>query len=171
MQAFLVEHILPRSRGGNPTLDNLALACQGCNNHKYTKTDSRDPVGRQTVHLFHPRHHQWSQHFVWNSDYRLILGLTPTGRATVEALRIGRAWSICDACSTQWGSILRPCLKSRSPQRLADHLQNILGELGGLPDAFEFSDHEGLPRVVVLLPAVESANQPCRHLWIERIEG
>jgi len=32
MQPFSVEHIVPRSRGGKTTLDNLALACQGCNN-------------------------------------------------------------------------------------------------------------------------------------------
>src|SRR5438046_2244977 len=32
---FSVEHILPRSRGGEATEGNLALACQGCNNHKY----------------------------------------------------------------------------------------------------------------------------------------
>jgi 5-methylcytosine-specific restriction endonuclease McrA len=44
IQAFSIEHIIPRSRGGQTTLDNLALACQGCNNHKYTKTEGRDPV-------------------------------------------------------------------------------------------------------------------------------
>lgn len=34
-QAFSIEHILPRVQGGATSLDNLALACQGCNNHKY----------------------------------------------------------------------------------------------------------------------------------------
>ena len=37
-QSFSIEHIIPRHAGGETTLDNLALACQGCNNHKYTKT-------------------------------------------------------------------------------------------------------------------------------------
>ena len=37
-QAFSVEHIKPQSKGGKTTQDNLALACQGCNNHKYNKT-------------------------------------------------------------------------------------------------------------------------------------
>ena len=41
---FSVEHVLARSRGGPTTLDNLALACQGCNNHKYDKIDGVDPV-------------------------------------------------------------------------------------------------------------------------------
>ena len=44
MQSFSVEHIVPRARGGTNTLDNLALACQGCNNHKYLKAEDRDPI-------------------------------------------------------------------------------------------------------------------------------
>jgi 5-methylcytosine-specific restriction endonuclease McrA len=32
-QAFSVEHIIPVSSGGETVSDNLALACQGCNNH------------------------------------------------------------------------------------------------------------------------------------------
>ena len=32
-QSFSIEHIIPRQLGGETTLDNLALACQGCNNH------------------------------------------------------------------------------------------------------------------------------------------
>ena len=47
MQSFSVEHIVPRSRGGKTEFENLALACQGCNNHKYTKTKGRDPVSRK----------------------------------------------------------------------------------------------------------------------------
>jgi len=39
-QAFSVEHILARARGGTTALENLALACQGCNNHKYDKTEA-----------------------------------------------------------------------------------------------------------------------------------
>lgn len=31
-QRFSIEHILPISKQGKTTLDNLALACQGCNN-------------------------------------------------------------------------------------------------------------------------------------------
>jgi len=48
-QAFSVEHILPRSKGGETVLANVALSCQGCNNHKYTKTEARDPVSKQIV--------------------------------------------------------------------------------------------------------------------------
>ena len=90
IQAFSIEHIIPRSREGQTTLDNLAFACQGCNNHKYTKTEGRDPVTGEVVPLFHPRQHRWQEHFTWNEDFTLMIGLTPTGRATVEVLHLNR---------------------------------------------------------------------------------
>ena len=89
-QAFSAEHIVPLSQGGETTLDNLAFACQGCNNHKYTKTEGRDPVTGNVVPLYHPRRQQWSNHFTWNEDFTLIIGLTPTGRATVVELQLNR---------------------------------------------------------------------------------
>jgi 5-methylcytosine-specific restriction endonuclease McrA len=33
---FSIEHIIPRSKGGTDENGNLALACQGCNNRKYS---------------------------------------------------------------------------------------------------------------------------------------
>lgn len=36
--------------------------------------------------LYHPRLQQWGEYFAWNDDFTLVIGLTPTGRATVEAL-------------------------------------------------------------------------------------
>ena len=89
-QSFSIEHIVPRSRDGKTTLDNLALACQGCNNHKYTKMEGHDPVTGDIVLLYHPRRQRWRDHFAWNEDFTLIIGLTPTGRATVETLRLNR---------------------------------------------------------------------------------
>ena len=91
MQPFSVEHIDPRSESGSSTLENLAFACQGCNNHKYTKVDGDDPAGSQRVPLFHPRRERWPDHFTWSPDYTLVIGLTATGRATVEALRLNRS--------------------------------------------------------------------------------
>jgi hypothetical protein len=90
MQAFSAEHIEARSRGGKTILANLAWSCQGCNNHKYNKTSVRDPVTGELVALFHPRRDLWHVHFTWNHDCTLILGLTPVGRATVEALHLNR---------------------------------------------------------------------------------
>jgi 5-methylcytosine-specific restriction endonuclease McrA len=89
-QSFSVEHILPFSKGGKTALENLAFACQGCNNHKYTATDALDSVTRKIVPLFHPRQQNWDEHFAWNNDFTLIIGITPTGRATVELLRLNR---------------------------------------------------------------------------------
>lgn len=89
-QPFSVEHITPRSQGGKTKLDNLALACQGCNNYKYIKTEVFDPVSGEIVPLYHPRRQRWDDHFAWNDDFTLIVGLTSTGRATVEALKLNR---------------------------------------------------------------------------------
>ena len=71
-------------------MDNLALACQGCNNHKHARIQGYDPVTGDIVPLYHPRQQQWRDHFAWNEDFTLIVGLTPAGRATVEALRLNR---------------------------------------------------------------------------------
>ncbi len=90
IQTFSVEHIIPRSQGGNTTLDNLALSCQGCNNHKYNKTEGRDNLNGNFVSLYHPRQQRWSEHFAWNNDFSIVIGLTPTGRATVETLQLNR---------------------------------------------------------------------------------
>ncbi len=89
-QSFSVEHIIPHSKKGETVLDNLALACQGCNNHKYTRTKGVDPISTKEVPLFHPRKNRWLEHFSWNDDYSLIIGLTPIGRATVETLQLNR---------------------------------------------------------------------------------
>lgn len=89
-QSFSVEHIHPRSAGGATHLDNLALACAGCNGHKYSKTHAFDAATNEHAPLFHPRQQQWHEHFAWNEDYTVVIGLTPTGRTTVEALRLNR---------------------------------------------------------------------------------
>ncbi len=41
---FSVEHILPQSAGGASVPENLAYACQSCNNFKYAATTALDPV-------------------------------------------------------------------------------------------------------------------------------
>lgn len=52
--------------------------------------DAIDPVSGDTVPLYHPRKQRWNNHFAWNDDFTLIIGLTPTGRSTVEALQLNR---------------------------------------------------------------------------------
>ena len=90
MQSFSIEHIIPQSKGGKTKLENLALACQGCNNHKYNQTEWRDPINNNFVGLYHPRQQVWHDHFTWNENFTIVIGLTPTGRATIEALKINR---------------------------------------------------------------------------------
>jgi len=89
--SFAIEHIIPKHRGGATIFSNLELSCQGCNNHKHTKLKSRDPLTRKLAALFHPRRQNWAEHFTWSDDYLEMIGLTPTGRATVTALGLNRA--------------------------------------------------------------------------------
>ena len=83
-EKFSMEHIVPKQLGGKATLDNLALSCLGCNSHKHTKILGRDPESGRDVPLYHPRKQRWLDHFEWREDFTIIVGLTPTGRATVE---------------------------------------------------------------------------------------
>lgn len=85
-----MEHVIPISQGGEANIDNLALACQGCNNHKYTKVKSKYPITGDIANLYHPRTQRWRDHFSWNDDFSYVIGLTPAGRATVEALKLNR---------------------------------------------------------------------------------
>jgi hypothetical protein len=89
-ESFAVEHIRPTVRGGETSLDNLALACSGCNSHKYDRIEGYDPVSEAMVPLYHPRQHVWREHFSWDEDYTHVIGLTPTGRATLETLHLNR---------------------------------------------------------------------------------
>lgn len=87
---FSIEHVVPVSKGGQEDPGNLALACQGCNNHKYVRTEGVDPATGVVVPLFHPRRQRWRDHFAWSHDYTKLLGVTPVGRATVIALQLNR---------------------------------------------------------------------------------
>ena len=89
-QSFSVEHIIPVSLNGKTELGNLALACPGCNAHKYKKIRSPDPADGKVVPLYNPRTQQWQEHFRWNHDFSRIVRLTAVGRATVQALKLNR---------------------------------------------------------------------------------
>jgi hypothetical protein len=89
-QSFSAEHVGPRSRGGATSPRNLAWSCQGCNAHKYTKVEGWDAATGRKAPLFHPRTQLWREHFVWNHDTTIVLGTTPTGRATVGELHLNR---------------------------------------------------------------------------------
>lgn len=82
------DHIMPVSKGGESTFENVCLACSACNEHKSDVTHAVDPISGESVPLFHPRIHIWIDHFAWSTDATRIEGLTPVGRATVIALRL-----------------------------------------------------------------------------------
>ena len=81
--SFAIEHIKPKAKGGQTTLRNLALSCPACNGHKFDKLVGCDPLKEKLVRLFNPRRQQWVKHFCWSADSTQLIGLTPTGRATV----------------------------------------------------------------------------------------
>ena len=85
---FHIDHIVPRADSGATELSNLALACVSCSLRKAARRSAADPETNRVVPLFHPRRQRWARHFRWDGEY--VIGLTPTGRATVEALQMNR---------------------------------------------------------------------------------
>ena len=87
-QPLQVDHIVPMSKGGSSTLDNLCSCCDSCNKHKYARQKAPDPLTGELTALFHPRQQEWQEHFAWDEGRTVIVGLTSVGRATVAALRM-----------------------------------------------------------------------------------
>lgn len=85
-----IDHIIPQSAGGQTNLDNLCLACVGCNGYKLAFQTAEDPDTREVVPLFNPRTQHWKDHFTWVDNGTLVVGLTPVGRATAARLRMNR---------------------------------------------------------------------------------
>lgn len=81
-----LEHIRPWARGGQTERRNLWLCCPTCNRFKGDRVSGADPASGRRVQLFNPRRQPWDRHFRWAGVQ--IEGLTPTGRATVLALRL-----------------------------------------------------------------------------------
>lgn len=104
-QASEIDHILPRALGGETTEDNLCLACSACNGHKLHRAEATDPETGEVISLFNPRRQAWNDHFRWSEDGRYLYGLSPTGRATVELLKVNRPLAV--AARTVWVSVGR----------------------------------------------------------------
>jgi hypothetical protein len=85
---FHIDRILPRAAGGVNRAENLALACVSCSLRKEARRSAIEPSSGRKVALFHPRRQRWHDHFRWEGVR--ILGLTPTGRATIAALQMNR---------------------------------------------------------------------------------
>ena len=89
---FHIEHVSPRSVGGQTRLSNLALSCPGCNLSKANRVLALDASGTERK-LFNPRAYEpwllgWHLHFALDRDTGGILAQTPTGEATIRALKM-----------------------------------------------------------------------------------
>lgn len=87
---FTVDHIIAISKGGTDDLGNLAWACSHCNNCKYNRLFCIDPLSKIKVPLFNPRKNNWSEHFIWNKNQTIIIGVSSIGRATINCLKVNR---------------------------------------------------------------------------------
>jgi hypothetical protein len=85
---FHIDHVVPAVRGGATVEKNLALACVSCSLRKAARQHALDPQTGEEAAIFNPRIDRWKEHFRW--DGVKIQGLTPTGRATVAALKMNR---------------------------------------------------------------------------------
>jgi len=81
-----IEHIVPRKHRGTDDLTNLAWACVRCNLGKASNLSGRDADTGEIVPLFDPRKQTWDDHFAYEGAE--IIGLTATGRVTVEVLNM-----------------------------------------------------------------------------------
>ena len=89
VSGFAVDHILPRSRGGQREMANVALACPHCNARKWAHIDGEDPTSGQRVALFNPRTQRWEEHFQWSVQHPFeIVGISIHGRTTIVRLQM-----------------------------------------------------------------------------------
>jgi hypothetical protein len=87
-----IEHIYPQALGGKTIEENLWLACRECNAHKATKIKALDKLTEKIIKLFNPRKQKWHEHFEFSQDFSEIIGKTPCGRATVDALQMNNIY-------------------------------------------------------------------------------
>lgn len=85
-QRFSIDHHVARKHGGTEAANNLVFCCIRCNLHKGTDLTGIDPDTDSVVRLFNPRTQLWREHFRWHGA--TVLGLTDTGRATVQLLKV-----------------------------------------------------------------------------------
>lgn len=94
MGKLQIDHVFPVSKGGKNTEDNLCLACELCNQYKWTKTTGLDPETGSNVGIFNPRKQKWEEHFSWSEDGTRIIGLTACGRATIVVLKLNNSLAL-----------------------------------------------------------------------------
>jgi len=85
---FHIDHIIPVAADGKTIAENLAFACVSCSLRKGARQTAIDPVTDAEASLFNPRLDDWTEHF--RGDDVHLVGLTATGRATINALDMNR---------------------------------------------------------------------------------
>ena len=86
--SLVVDHVIPLSKGGGSSIENLVASCPWCNLRKGAHIAFTDPESGAVANLFHPIKQEWHDHFEWNSNVELLMGLTAQGRATIAALAL-----------------------------------------------------------------------------------
>lgn len=104
---FHIEHVRPKSAGGNDQTDNLALACPSCNFSKADRTEVTGGCSNGPVRLFNPRLDGWSEHFEW-SEERTLLGRTEVGQATIDALSLNHERRLRIREAEEWFDLFPP---------------------------------------------------------------
>lgn len=87
---FSIEHVIPSTKAGSDELENLAYSCLACNSHKFTAVLALDPLSGLEAPLYNPRLDIWNEHFRWSGDCSELIGISATGRATIERLHLNR---------------------------------------------------------------------------------
>jgi hypothetical protein len=80
-----VDHIIPQSKGGGDSLDNLVYCCYRCNLHKADYL----PISQDIPQLWNPRKEPPGQHFVELANGALY-PVTETGTFTINILHLNR---------------------------------------------------------------------------------
>ncbi|MBI3946676.1 MAG: HNH endonuclease [Armatimonadetes bacterium] len=90
--AFHVDHVIPVALHGPTEPANLALVCVSCSLRKGARRRAWDPDTRELVPLYNPRRARWGEHFTYSGGH--IVGRTPIGRATAQALEMNRPTAV-----------------------------------------------------------------------------
>jgi HNH endonuclease len=86
---FHIEHVIPQCKGGGSDLENLVLACPGCNLHKASKITAIDPGEWRGDPVIPPD--QTTVVVTLPVQGYQIGGLTAMGRATVATLTLNHS--------------------------------------------------------------------------------
>lgn len=80
-----IDHFQPKTKGGDDSIENLLYCCMRCNLYK----SNYWPESNDEIHLWNPRREPASKHFLLLDDGTLH-ALTPTGKITLQRLRLNR---------------------------------------------------------------------------------